>query len=153
VPVTVIGVTPPGFVGMRVAGRSAEVFLPLSFRAQLALKDFDRFAIGRLSDLRQVVARLKPGVGMEQARAELDLIYQQTLAQAASADRSGARAEKIGLRAGFRGDADLSQAAALGLRILAAVVAVVLLIAVINVAGLLLERAVARRKEIAVRLA
>src|SRR5262249_19547756 len=93
VPVTVIGVTPPGLLGLRVAGRSADVILPISLRSQLALKDIDRFAIGRADDLHQVVARLKPGVSMEQARADLDLIYQGVLAQAAGVDRRGPRVE------------------------------------------------------------
>ncbi len=152
-PLTVIGITPPGFLGLRVAGRSADVILPFSFRAQLALKDLDTFAIGRTDDLGQVVARLKPGVGLEQARSELDSIYQQIRAQTMSVDQRGARTEKIGLRAGSRGDSELPQNAVLGLRILVAVVALVLLIVAINVAGLLLTRALARQKEIAVRLA
>jgi predicted permease len=153
VPVNVVGVTPPGFSGLTVAGKPPDVFLPMSLRSQLALKDLDRFAIGRAEDLHRIVARLKPGVGSEQARAELDSAYQHFLAQAAGADQHGNHSEKIGLKPGFRGDEELSQDVALELRILASVVGIVLLIASVNVAGLLLARGAGRASEIAVRLA
>src|SRR5215468_10474754 len=76
-PVNVVGVTPPRFSGLTVAGKPADVFLPMSLRSQLALKDQDRFPIVRAEDLHRIVARLKPGAGLEQARAELDSAYQQ----------------------------------------------------------------------------
>ena len=146
IPFTVIGVTSPGFYGLSVAGRSADVVLPMFMQSRLALGDHDTFGI---------MARLKPGAGPEQARADLDLIYQQGLTQAAGSGISPQaqqeiRAQKIQLKPGIRGDSNPGFASELP--ILLAVVGVVLLIACLNTANLLLARAVGRQREIAVRL-
>jgi predicted permease len=146
IPFTVIGVTSPKFSGLNVAGGSADVVLPMFMQPRLALGDHNTF---------QIMARLKPGVGAEQARADLDVIYQQGLTEAAGSGISPQaqgeiRAQKIQLKPGIRGDSNPGFASELP--ILLAVVSVVLLIACLNVANLLLARAVGRQREIAVRL-
>jgi predicted permease len=146
IPFTVIGVTSPGFYGRNVAGRSVDVVLPMFLQSRLALGDHDTFGI---------MARLKPGVGPEQARADLDVIYQQALTQMAGSGISPQaqqeiRAQKIQLKPGIRGDSTPGFASEL--RILLAVVSVVLLIACLNITNLLLARAMGRQREIAVRL-
>ena len=148
-PFTVIGVMSPTFYGRNVAGRSADVMLPMFVHPWLALKDHDTF---------NVMARLKPGVTQSQAQADLNVIYRQALEKAAGSKMSPQveqeiHAQSVQLKPGSRGEGEPTGHFAVELRILMYAVVVALLIASVNVANLSLARASARQKEIAVRLA
>jgi ABC-type antimicrobial peptide transport system permease subunit len=153
IPCTIIGVTAPRFAGLNPGTSSAAIDLPMFLQPRLALRDHDTF---------KVVGRLKPGVLQAQAEADLDAIYQQELTERTilapsnssnASPVSGRPQEKIVLRSGLRGLFDSESRLASELRMLLAVVAIVFLIASVNVASLLLARASGRRLEIAVRLA
>ncbi len=149
-PLTVIGVAPPEFQGS-MAGLSQDLWAPLTL-----VYDLNRAPRGRAPMLDNrytrnldLFARLKPGVTVEQARAEASARAAE-LARAYPASNEKTRVTVLPVS-----EAHVSGAQAVlrwPLRILMAVCAVVLLIACANVANLLLARATARQKEFAIRL-
>jgi predicted permease len=156
----IIGVGPPGFFGETV-GDAPDIWLPITMQdAIYPGTDLLRAATGVESEYTwlQVIARLKPGVTLEQANAGINVTFRQQIDQAlgtqVTADfRRGAYEQRIKLQPGARGASTLRFDFGNPLKLLMALVGLVLLIACANLANLLLARASARQKEFAVRLA
>jgi putative ABC transport system permease protein len=142
--VTVVGVLPRS-LGSYYA--NIEIFVPLVLDSY-AIQGKPRAGSVRV----QIVARLKQGVTLVQARSETEVIAQRLRSPSAPADQSGHLVVED-FAEEFRHPGPTRQNARRGLWIMAGAAGVVLLIACANVASLLLARGVKRHREVAVRAA
>jgi len=131
----IVGVLPPGF---HFPDPDDQLWAPLGLTPE------ER--ISRRSHFLDVFARLKPGVTLAQAQTQMNLVARH-LAELYPDSNAGVAAEIVPLRE------DIAGAVRPALLVLVGAVALVLLIVCANIANLLLARASARFREIAVRLA
>ena len=138
IPFTVVGVMPEQYRHSDPGARKpVELFVPLGLSANTA---------HRRLDILNVIARLKPSISIDQARAEMETISAR-LDQQYPETNAGWGVTVIPLHERFIGDVRPAMLLLLG------AVAFLLLIACANVANLLLVRAMSRQKEIAIRKA
>ncbi len=144
----VIGVGPKGFVGSKFA-LALDFWVPFSMVEELRRQP--KVLEYRGDHWMNIIGRLKPGVSIEQASAEINGIAKR-LNQAYPDERSNDTQAKVMTEIDARFE-DLGPVFKTGGLIAMAIVGLILLIACANVANLMLARAAARRKEIGIRLA
>src|SRR5215472_2200515 len=156
-PLTVVGVARKGFYGLEI-GLTPDLFIPVTMKAQMAPNP-NQTLEDRTDRWLPVMARLKPGITLVRAQAELQPIYQPLLESDAKLlklsgdDWKRYLSKPLLLISGAHGRLVLQERAQMPLLVLMSMVGLVVLIACANLAGLLVARGEARQREIGVRLA
>jgi predicted permease len=152
IPVTIIGVAPPGFTGASSVQHSQDLFMPLSMQPVIFPQKKGSLLTDRETWWIQVMGRLQPNTPIEQARASLAVSFDQAI-QSTMTVAKGQTIPPLLLLPGGRGWNYAAQELEHPMPLLLALAGLVLLLACVNVANVLLAQSSSRSREISVRMA
>ena len=156
-PFTIVGVAPSGFRGLGLT-LEIDVAVPLTFVPLVRDVPSRAFVNGTANSI-SLTGRLRPGVTLDQARAELTTSWPAVLTAAMPPEYAGAQRQRflettIQVREGAKGvEPGLRRRFTQPLVIVMTIALFVVLIACVNIASLMMSRASARMHEMGVRLA
>ncbi len=152
IPITIIGVNPPGFTGAASVQLSPDVFLPLSMQPTL----IPPHRVSLLHDPAQwwmtIMGRARPGISDEALRAALAVWLDQDIRATVPVQKDASMPSFV-IEPGSQGLAEANHDYAKPIYVLSVLTGFVLLLACANLANLLLARSAARQREMSVRLA
>jgi predicted permease len=154
VSVTIVGVTPPGFHG-DIVGQPLDFWLPMMMDP--AIQPRMNLLNDRAWSWLVMMGRLRPGVGLAQARQQVSAVEANAIRENLSGAAlpqfdAGLRVNPIHVVSGARGFSERRGEYASALWVLMAAVGLVILVVCANVSSLMLSRAVARSREMTVRM-
>jgi len=158
VPFTIVGVSGSGFVGMSRGGFFPPMDVTLPLHAQPAVRPTwgppgESLFTSDLVFWIHSMARIREETPIASLQAKLSATFADWMKTSSVPSYHAAANIEVHLLPGGRGVDELSRGARQPMRILTGVVAIVLLLACVNLANLMLARGVARTKEISIRLA
>ena len=154
-PVTVVGITPPGFFGDRLRSNPPALWIPLASEPLMEGKN----ALLHVEDSNwlYVVGRVKPGVSIGSLQAKISNSLRVWLSEHEQYTKNGGSTiipkQHVVMTSAGGGIQNLQQEAGKGLYLLMAISALVLLVACANVANLLLARGATRKADTSIRIA
>src|ERR1700756_37179 len=152
IPITIVGVNPPGFTGAASVQISPDVFLPFSMQPTLMPAQNGSILQDPNQWWMSIMGRARPGASDEAVRAAFAVWLEQDIRATVAVPKDASMPDFV-VESGSQGLAAATHDYAAPIYVLSVLTGFVLLLACANLANLLLARSAARLREMSVRLA